>query len=367
MGVFDGLVGGALGLLGGIGAGKRRRKALKEQEESQMRLNKNAAELNYEYGEKAAQNAHARQLELYQKSYEDQSYKAMRGQMEDAGLSVGLMYGGGGASGGGGGATSGAAQGEAGGAQAGDAGSVIAAQMEQELGLRQLQKQLATLDLDIKLKKKQLEKDNSEIGLNQAKAGAENARALKDITEKEDVEATRELRLKGMYENAHGQFIENTRKIYEDQFENTPHEKQGMTVADEIFGSHTIVGKRLRTEEGRANMLKAIEEAAAASQNAELSKSLKELNDEKKKYIYWEAVCNAIHANAHQIEADARKLATLFETGEMTNWKTWFTTIIEGAKAAGTVIGGIGAGRAIGTVLENVVKPTAPAQRKIGF
>ena len=68
---------------------------------------------DYQYGEKAAENAYNRQLAMYQRSYEDQSYKAMVEQMEDAGLSVGLMYGGSG-SGGGAGAMSGAPKGDTG-------------------------------------------------------------------------------------------------------------------------------------------------------------------------------------------------------------------------------------------------------------
>ena len=124
-GLGSGIVGAGLGLLGNIGAGSRQEKAIEAQKEAQMALNEQAAELNYEYGEKAAENAYKRQLAMYQKSYEDQSYKAMVGQMEDAGLSVGLMYGGNG-SGGGAGAMSGAPKADTGGAIAGQAANVAA-------------------------------------------------------------------------------------------------------------------------------------------------------------------------------------------------------------------------------------------------
>lgn len=66
------------------------------------------ARINYEYGEKAAQNAFKRQMQLYQISKQDNSPEARREQLEDAGMSVGLMYGGGGMSGGGAGSTTGA-------------------------------------------------------------------------------------------------------------------------------------------------------------------------------------------------------------------------------------------------------------------
>ena len=119
-GLGSGLVGAGLGLLGSIGQGRRQKKAIEAQKKAQMELNEQAAELNYQYGEKAAENAYNRQLAMYQRSYEDQSYKAMVGQMEDAGLSIGLMYGGNG-SGGGAGAMSGAPKGDTGGAIAGQA------------------------------------------------------------------------------------------------------------------------------------------------------------------------------------------------------------------------------------------------------
>lgn len=72
------------------------------------------ARINYEYGEKAAQNAFKRQMQLYQISKQDNSPEARRQQLEDAGMSVGLMYGGGGMAGGGAGSTTGAQMGATG-------------------------------------------------------------------------------------------------------------------------------------------------------------------------------------------------------------------------------------------------------------
>ena len=86
-GLTSGLSGAISGIFGGIGAKKR----LKRQVDAQKQLNEQAAKLNYEYGEKAAEDAYKRQMEMYERSYQDQSYAAMCGQMEDAGLSVGLL------------------------------------------------------------------------------------------------------------------------------------------------------------------------------------------------------------------------------------------------------------------------------------
>lgn len=74
-----------------------RRKQIRQQKE----MVENAAKINYKYGEMAAENAFERQQVLYNRTYQDQSYANKVAQMDAAGLSPGLMYGGGGASGGG--------------------------------------------------------------------------------------------------------------------------------------------------------------------------------------------------------------------------------------------------------------------------
>ena len=71
-------------------------------------------------------------MEMYERSYEDQSYSAMRQQVEDAGLSVGLMYGGNG-SGGGQGSTVGAPQGATGGATSGQAPNYMTEEKQSSL------------------------------------------------------------------------------------------------------------------------------------------------------------------------------------------------------------------------------------------
>lgn len=98
-----GAIGSAMGgaaaagsALGGIGSGIKSKKKMKY-----------AANLQYEFGEKAAENAYRRQLALLNKTYEQESYQNRVKQMREAGLSVGLMYGQG-AQGGGAGSTSGA-------------------------------------------------------------------------------------------------------------------------------------------------------------------------------------------------------------------------------------------------------------------
>lgn len=173
-GLASGISGAVSGLFGALGAGKKERRQLKMQKE----LNEQAAKLNYEYGEKAAENAYRRQMEMYERSYQDQSYSAMRKQMEDAGLSVGLMYGGGG-NGGAGGATTGAPQGETGGAEAGRADSP-AAQQAAAIQQAQLGLGLVSMKKDLALKDAQIEEINATAEAKRAEAGLT---AEKKITE----------------------------------------------------------------------------------------------------------------------------------------------------------------------------------------
>lgn len=98
-GLAGNVLGGALDAIG-IGSGAR-----------QYNYARKLAEQQFELNEKAAQNAFKRQNELYDKDYNLHTYGMMRNQMENAGLSVGLMYGGGGSAGVGGGSTGAAPQG----------------------------------------------------------------------------------------------------------------------------------------------------------------------------------------------------------------------------------------------------------------
>ena len=56
-----------------------------------------------------------------------------------------------------------------------------------------------------------------------------------------------------------------------------------------------------------------------------------------------EALAAAKNADAHMLEAKSKELATLFETGEYTNWKTWADYAAQGAPMltdiAGRIIG----------------------------
>lgn len=87
------IIGGGLGLLGGLFKDKNR--GLKNQQKLMQQAweyEKEGMGLQYNYGQQAADAEYKRNLQMWK----DTNFGAQRGEMEDAGLSVGLMYGNGG-------------------------------------------------------------------------------------------------------------------------------------------------------------------------------------------------------------------------------------------------------------------------------
>lgn len=336
-GLGSGIVGAGLGLIGSIGAENRREKAIQAQKEAQMELNEQAAKLNYQYGEQAAQNAYQRQLAMYQRSYEDQSYKAMVGQMEDAGLSVGLMYGGNG-SGGGAGAMSGAPKGDTGGAIAGQAANA-AALMEVENQRKSLALQQASMAKDIQLK-------DAEIELKEKEADRTGKEALytEALTETENI--LRSAKAHREFWEGRLNWIENLRKQFEDV--TTPSEDGELKATEDMYGNYEIISKAIGTASKAASVLKVIAETGTEEQRKVAVAAEAALTNEKVKG-YWKELEVAIkNANSEAIIAAATKLNS--ETNRMDiehkygvkmTVKQWVEL---GIGVTGAVAGTIGAG-----------------------
>lgn len=87
-----GIIGGGLGLLGGLFGGGSSTKDQERLMEKAWEYEKKGMGMQYQYGQAAANAAQQRNMEMWNQT----NYGAQRQHMEDAGLSVGLMYGGGG-------------------------------------------------------------------------------------------------------------------------------------------------------------------------------------------------------------------------------------------------------------------------------
>jgi hypothetical protein len=334
---ISGAIGTGLGLLGSIGAGRRQRKAIEAQKNAQKELNEQAASLNYEYGEKAAENAYQRQLAMYQRSYEDQSYEAMRKQMEGAGLSIGLMYGNSG-SGGGAGAMSGAPKADTGGAQAGQAANA-AALMEVENQRKSLALQQASMAKDIQLKDAEIELKEKEAD----KAGKE-ALYTEAITETENI--LRNAKAHREFWEGRLSWIENLRKQFEDV--TTPGEDGEVNATEDMYGNYEIISRAIGTASKAASVLKVIAETGTEEQRRVAVAAEAALTNEKAKG-YWKelevaiknADSQAIVAAATKLNAETNQMDIEHKYGVKMTAKQWVEL---GIGVTGAVAGAVGAG-----------------------
>lgn len=334
---ISGAIGTGLGLLGSIGAGKRQRKAIEAQKNAQKELNEQAVELNYEYGEKAAENAYERQLAMYNRSYEDQTYKTMKKQMEEAGLSVGLMYGGNG-SGGGAGAMSGAPKADTGGAVAGQAANA-AALMEVENQKKALALQQASMAKDIQLKDAEIELKKKEA----EKAGKESL-YTEALTETEDV--LRNAKAHREFWEGRISWIENLRKQFEDV--TTPSEDGELNATEDMYGNYEIISKAIGTASKAASVLKVVAETGTEEQRKVCLAAEAALANEKAKG-YWKelevaiknADSQAIVAAATKLKSETDRMDIEHKYGIKMTAKQWIEL---GIGVTGAVAGTIGAG-----------------------
>lgn len=337
---ISGAIGAGLGLLGSIGAGRRQRKAIEAQKNAQKELNEQATSLNYEYGEKAAENAYQRQLAMYNRSYEDQSYKAMVKQMEEAGLSVGLMYGGNG-SGGGAGAMSGAPKADTGGAIAGQATSA-AALMEVENQRKALALQQASMAKDIQLKDAEIELKKKE-----ADRTGKEAAYTEALTQTENI--LRNAKVHKEFWEGRLSWIENLRKQFEDV--TTPSEDGELSATEDMYGNYEIISKAIGTASKAASVLKVIAETGTEKQRKICLAAEAALTNEKVKG-YWKelevaiknADSQAIIAAATKLDSETKRMDIEHKYGVKMTVKQWIEL---GIGVTGTVAGTIGAGALI--------------------
>lgn len=290
--------GSALGLLGNIGAGKRAKKAIAAQEAAQQRLNEQNAQLNYNYGEMAADAAHQRSLGLLQAETEANSLENQVTDAKNAGLSVGLLYGGGG--GGGSASAGGGAQGGGAGNQRGQAADYLEVQA-QKIANKQAMADLTRAANESSLLKAEKEKIKAETeNIKEETSTSQELTPLqKELTRQQGIE----------------KWIENIRKEWEHQ------------ASDDSLGESSEQNDVLNIvahirKKGYFGE-KVAQELAEALSRTEGNKALTELNTEKKKG-YWQELLNATRmADNDEIRAKAIKLASEWSTGEYTNWKTW--------------------------------------------
>jgi hypothetical protein len=280
-----------MGLLD-VGGNRLRRKQIEQQQkltDIQVEAQKELAD----YG-----------MGISKEMFEYTGYGAQRRQMEEAGLNPALMYGHAGA----GGST-----------MAVSAGNVSGAHASDEAALKQAQ--IAQQGMAL-----QLAKLSSEIAVNKATAKEKEANA-ELISEKKVTET-----------NQRDVLIENLRQEgVEKWFSNLENEvKRSGVLQDNEVQLFRNARLNVSTSFQKTSIWNQEVTSAIAKTMAEIGYTeAQELLTNKRAEGYWQELLNATkQADAEAVKAAAVKLATEWETGEYTNWRTWANL---GVKAVNTV------------------------------
>lgn len=356
---LSGIIGSASGILNMLGIGRRRQ--IRQQKE----MAENAAKINYKYGEMAAENAFERQQVLYDRTYQDQSYANKVAQMDAAGLSPGLMYGGGGASGGGAGSTTGAPMGATGAAGAGSAADPNA-QLQALMSLRQ-----------VRMSER---KNEAEINLLNTQADALKAEAGKNKEETQSIIDKRLWEVKQeMFKGWKG-FIDTANQLWDQMVKWQPTKKvtidgkeievpKYFEIEDDkfgkiIFGEESFQGDMMKAEKQILEGTAAIKTLESIYADEKLSAEIKKINadacSKMAQAAYYYAAGETQKAEAKMLEAKKRTEEATADLRELQYWTEIANTIFKLAQVVGNLIIGGKTGKVIREFTGRKMSETPP-------
>lgn len=356
-------ISGILGNITGIGSmlGIGRKKQIRQQKE----MLENAAKINYKYGEMAAENAFERQQVLYNRTYQDQSYANKVAQMDAAGLSPGLMYGGGGASGGGAGSTTGAPMGATGTAGAGSAADPNA-QLQALMSLRQ-----------VRMSER---KNEAEINLLNTQADALKAEAGKNKEETQSIIDKRLWQVKQeMFEGWKG-FISTANQLWDQMVKWQPTEKvtidgkevevpKYFEIEDDkfgkiVFGEKSFQGGMMEAEKKILEGTAAIKTLESIYADERLSAEIRKINADAcsgmAQAAYYYAAGETQKAETKMLEVKKRTEEATADLRELQYWTEIANTIIRLAQLVGNLAIGGKTGKLIREYTEKKMNQTPP-------
>lgn len=356
---LSGTIGSASGILNMLGIG--RKKQMRQQKE----MVENAAQINYKYGEMAAENAFERQQVLYNRTYQDQSYANQVAQMDAAGLSPALMYGKGGAGGGGAGSTTGAPMGATGATGAGAAADPNA-QLQALMSLRQ-----------IRMSER---KNEAEINLLNTQADALKAEAGKNKEETQSIIDKRLWEVKQeMFKGWKG-FIDTANQLWDQMVKWQPTKK--VTIDDKeievpkyfeieddkfgkiIFGEESFQGDMMKAEKQILEGTAAIKTLESIYADEKLSAEIKKINADACSMMaqaaYYYAAGETQKAEAKVLEAKKRTEEATADLRELQYWTEIANTIFKLAQVVGNLIIGGKTGKVIREYTERKMSETPP-------
>lgn len=359
MNPLSGIVGDVSGILNILGVGRKRQ--IRQQKE----MAENAAQINYKYGEMAAENAFERQQVLYNRTYQDQSYANQVAQMDAAGLSPGLMYGKGGAGGGGAGSTTGAPMGATGATGAGSAADPNM-QLQALMSLRQVRMSERKNEAEIKLLNTQAKALEAEAGKNQEET--------QSIIEKRLWQVKQE-----MFEGWKG-FIDTANQLWDQMIKWQPTKKTTIDgkeveipkyfeIEDDkfgkiVFGEESFQGDMMKAEKQILEGTAAIKTLESIYADEKLSTEIKKINADAcsamAQAAYFYAAGETQKAEAKVLEAKKRTEEATADLRELQYWTEIANTIIKLAQLVGNLAIGGKTGKAIREYTERRMSETPP-------
>lgn len=356
---ISGVAGNISGIFSALGIG--RRKQIRQQKE----MAENAAKINYKYGEMAAENAFERQQVLYNRTYQDQSYANKVAQMDAAGLSPGLMYGGGGASGGGAGSTTGAPMGATGAAGAGIAADPNA-RLQALMSLRQVRMSERKNEAEVNLLNTQAEALKAEA--------AKNKEEITSIIEKRVWQVKQE-----MFEGWKG-FVDTANKLWDQMVKWQPTQKTTIDgkeieipkyfeIEDDkfgkiVFGEESFQGDMMTAEKQILEGTAAIKTLESIYADKKLSAEIKKINADAcsgmAQAAYYYAAGKTQEAEAKMLEVKKRTEEATAELRELQYWTEIANTIIRLAQVVGNLAIGGKTGKLIREYTEKRMSETPP-------
>lgn len=356
---ISGITGDIAGIFSALGIGRRRQ--IRQQKE----MAENAAKINYKYGEMAAENAFERQQVLYNRTYQDQSYANKVAQMDAAGLSPGLMYGGGGASGGGSGSTTGAPMGATGAVGAGVAADPNA-RLQALMSLRQ-----------VRMSER---KNEAEVNLLNTQAEALKAEATKNEEETTSIIEKRIWQVKQeMFEGWKG-FIGTANQLWDQMVRWQPTQKTTIDgkeveipkyfeIEDDkfgkiVFGEESFQGDMMTAEKQILEGTAAIKTLESIYADKKLSAEIKKINADAcsgmAQAAYYYAAGETQKAEAKMLEVKKRTEEATAELRELQYWTEIANTIIRLAQVVGNLTIGGKTGKLIREYTEKRMSETPP-------
>lgn len=359
MNPLSGIVGDVSGILNTLGIGRRRQ--IRQQKE----MAENAAQINYKYGEMAAENAFERQQVLYNRTYQDQSYANQVAQMDAAGLSPGLMYGKGGGGGGGAGSTTGAPMGATGATGAGSAADPNM-QLQALMSLRQ-----------VRMSER---KNEAEINLLNTQAEALKAEAGKSKEETTSIIEKRIWQVKQEMYEGWKDFTDTANQLWDQMIKWQPTKKTTIDgkeveipkyfeIEDDkfgkiVFGEESFQGDMMKAEKQILEGTAAIKTLESIYADERLSAEIKKINADAcsamAQAAYYYAAGETQKAEAKVLEAKKRTEEATADLRELQYWTEIANTIIKLAQLVGNLAIGGKTGKAIREYTERKMSETPP-------